>query len=63
MSVVNKRLLSAIFYLFSGLSATFHQVVIDPFSTAPNLGTSGSIAGVMGAFLIIYPQDRIRTIF
>src|SRR2546422_9196205 len=33
-----------------------------PNSTVPNLGASGAIAGVMGAFLITYPRDRIRTL-
>jgi membrane associated rhomboid family serine protease len=51
-----------IFYLLSGLAATVAQVIIDPASTVPNLGASGAIAGVMGAFLITYPRDRIRTI-
>jgi membrane associated rhomboid family serine protease len=36
--------------------------VIDPSSTVPNLGASGAIATVMGAFLIIFPRDKIRTI-
>jgi membrane associated rhomboid family serine protease len=50
------------FYLLSGLVATAAQILIDPTSTVPNLGASGAIAGVMGAFLITYPRDRIRTI-
>ena len=50
------------FYLLSGLAATFTQVVVDPSSNVPNLGASGAIAGVMGAFLITYPRDRIRTL-
>jgi membrane associated rhomboid family serine protease len=51
-----------VFYLFGGLAATAAQVFIDPTSTVPNLGASGAIAAVMGAFLITYPRDRIRTI-
>lgn len=51
-----------LFYLLSGLAATIAQIVIDPTSTVPNLGASGAIAGVMGAFLITYPRDQIRTI-
>ena len=50
------------FYLLSGLAATFTQVVVDPSSNVPTLGASGAIAGVMGAFLITYPRDRIRTL-
>jgi membrane associated rhomboid family serine protease len=51
-----------VFYLLSGLVATFAQVVVDPASTVPNLGASGAIAGIMGAFLITFPRDRIRTV-
>lgn len=51
-----------LFYLLAGLAATFAQVIIDPTSSVPNLGASGAIAGVMGAFLITYPRDRIRTL-
>ena len=50
------------FYLLSGLVASIAQIVIDPSSTVPNLGASGAIAGVMGAFLITYPRDEIRTL-
>ncbi|HUX76654.1 MAG TPA: rhomboid family intramembrane serine protease [Anaerolineae bacterium] len=51
-----------VFYLLGGLAATVAQVAIDPASTVPNLGASGAIAAVMGAFLITYPRDRIRTV-
>ena len=51
-----------LFYLLGGLAATAAQVLIDPSSTVPNLGASGAIAAVMGAFLITYPRDRIRTV-
>ena len=51
-----------IFYLLSGLAASLTQVVAMPSSTVPNLGASGAIAGVMGAFLITYPRDQIRTL-
>jgi membrane associated rhomboid family serine protease len=50
------------FYLLSGLAATAGQIALMPGSTIPNLGASGAIAGVMGAFLVTYPRDRIRTI-
>ena len=50
-----------IFYLLGGVAATIAQVAIDPTSTIPNLGASGAIAAVMGAFLITYPRDQIRT--
>jgi membrane associated rhomboid family serine protease len=51
-----------VFYLLGGLAATLAQVVIAPHSTVPNLGASGAIAAVMGAFLITYPRHRIRTL-
>jgi membrane associated rhomboid family serine protease len=50
------------FYLLGGLAATLAQAAIDPTSTIPNLGASGAIAAVMGAFLITYPRDQIRTV-
>ena len=50
------------FYLLSGLVASLAQIAGMPHSTIPNLGASGAIAGVMGAFLITYPRDQIRTL-
>jgi membrane associated rhomboid family serine protease len=50
------------FYLSSGLLATLAQIVAMPGSTVPNLGASGAIAGVMGAFLVTYPRDRVRAL-
>ena len=50
------------FYLLSGLAASAAQTAIMPHSTVPNLGASGAIAGVMGAFLVTYPRDQIRTV-
>jgi membrane associated rhomboid family serine protease len=51
-----------VFYLAGGLGAMLAQVAADPHSTVPGLGASGAIAAVMGAFLITYPRDRIRSI-
>jgi membrane associated rhomboid family serine protease len=51
------------FYLLSGLAASLVQLALMPHSTVPNLGASGAIAGVMGAFLVTYPRDQIRTLF
>ena len=50
------------FYLLSGLAASIAQIAVGPSSSVPNLGASGAIAGVMGAFLITYPRDEIRTL-
>src|SRR5271165_438173 len=52
----------AVFYLCGGIVAMGAQVAADPSSTVPNLGASGAIAAVMGAFLVTYPRDKIRTI-
>jgi len=51
-----------VFYLAGGCVSMLAQVAIDPSSTVPNLGASGAIAAVMGAFLITFPRDRIRTL-
>lgn len=51
-----------LFYLLGGLAATAAQVMGDPGSTVPNLGASGAVAAVMGAFLVTYPHDRIRSL-
>jgi membrane associated rhomboid family serine protease len=51
-----------VFYLLSGVVASLAQIAAMPHSTVPNLGASGAIAGVMGAFLVTYPADQIRTL-
>jgi len=56
------RLRYLTFYLLSGITASLAQIVVMPSSTVPNLGASGAIAGVMGAFLVTYPRDQIRTV-
>ena len=50
------------FYLAGGVVSLLAQVAASPDSTIPTLGASGAIAAVMGAFLITYPRDRIRTV-
>jgi membrane associated rhomboid family serine protease len=50
------------FYLLGGLVAMLAQVLADPHSTVPNLGASGAIAAVMGAFMVTYPRDQIRSL-
>jgi len=50
------------FYLAGGLVAMLAQVAVSPNSTVPNLGASGAIAAVMGAFLVTYPRDEIRSL-
>jgi membrane associated rhomboid family serine protease len=51
-----------IFYLLGGMVAMLAQVLADTHSTVPNLGASGAIAAVMGAFLVMYPRDQIKSI-
>jgi membrane associated rhomboid family serine protease len=51
-----------LFYLLGGIVAMLAQVLADPHSTVPNLGASGAIAAVMGAFLVMYPGDQIKSI-
>src|SRR5690242_11312665 len=52
----------AVFYLLGGVAAMATQVAFNPHSTVINLGASGAIAAVMGAFLVTFPRDNIRTI-
>lgn len=51
-----------IFYLISGLAAAFTQVFISPSSQIPMVGASGAIAGVMGAYVFLYPHARVLTL-
>ena len=51
-----------VFYLLGGLVAMLAQVLANSHSTIPNLGASGAIAAVMGAFIVTYPSDRIRAV-
>lgn len=52
----------SVFYLVGGVVAMLAQVLPDPGSTVPALGASGAIAAVMGAFMITYPSDEIRSL-
>ena len=51
-----------IFYLAAGIAAAFATVLIAPASSVPVIGASGAIAGVLGAYFILYPRGRILTI-
>ena len=51
-----------IFYLLCGLAATFAQLMVGPGSNVPNLGASGAIAGVLGSYIIMFPQGRVRVL-
>jgi membrane associated rhomboid family serine protease len=51
-----------IFYLLCGLLATFAQLAFNTTSDIPNLGASGAIAGVLGAYIILFPKGRIKVL-
>jgi len=51
-----------VFYLLCGFAASFAQIAIDPDSKIPSLGASGAIAGVLGAYVLMFPRNRVRTI-
>ncbi len=48
-----------VFYLASGLAASGLQVAADPYSQVPMVGASGAIAGVMGAYLLLFPRAKV----
>src|SRR5580765_3882512 len=52
-----------LFYLLSGLIAMATQVAIYPQSNVPTVGASGAIAGVLGAYFLLYPRARVLTWF
>ena len=59
--VLGKRRFIA-FYLLSGLGAAAGQVLVDPSSTVPMVGASGAIAGVLAAYMRLFPQARVLTV-
>ena len=48
-----------LFYLVCGAAAALTQVALHPSSTVPMIGASGAIAGVMGAYFVLFPQSRV----
>jgi membrane associated rhomboid family serine protease len=56
------HVLYLIFYLATGAAAAIMQVLFNPFSGIPMVGASGAIAGVMGAYFVLYPQSRVLTV-
>ena len=50
-----------LFYLFCGAAAALGQTAIEPYSQVPMIGASGAIAGVMGAYFVLFPQSRVLT--
>jgi len=51
------------FYLVCGLGGSLLQILVSPRSTIPNLGASGAIAGLMGSYLVFFPQHKIDVLF
>ena len=51
------------FYLMSGIAAALAQTSLEPDSLVPMVGASGAIAGVMGAYLVLYPHSRVLMLF
>jgi len=51
-----------LFYLLSGIAAALAQVMTNPDSAIPMVGASGAIAGVLGAYLLLYPYGRVLTL-
>ncbi len=56
------RISFIIFYILSGIFAALGQILIAPNSSIPMVGASGAIAGVLGAYLILFPRARITTL-
>src|SRR5947209_2954187 len=50
------------FYLLCGIAAALGQVAVNPSSVLPTIGASGAIAGVMGAYFVLYPHSRVLTL-
>ena len=49
-----------VFYLLCGVAGTFAQVLVSSNSSVPNLGASGAIAGVLGAYIVMFPRGQVR---
>jgi membrane associated rhomboid family serine protease len=52
----------AAFYVVCGLAAAFAQIAMGPDSIIPMLGASGAISGVLGGYILLFPQRRVRAI-
>jgi len=51
-----------LFYFLCGMAASGLQISINPHSTVPNIGASGAIAGVLGAYLLTFPRAKVHTL-
>lgn len=50
-------------YLVSGLAAALAQIALEPDSLVPMVGASGAISGILGAYLVLFPRNRVHAIF
>ncbi|HEX8243141.1 MAG TPA: rhomboid family intramembrane serine protease [Longimicrobium sp.] len=50
-----------VFYLICGVAAGLAHVALSPASEMPAVGASGAISGIMGAYVVLYPQARVQT--
>jgi membrane associated rhomboid family serine protease len=55
-------LMFPLFYVMGGLAAAGLQLAFDPTSAIPNVGASGAIAAILGAYLVMFPRARIHTL-
>jgi membrane associated rhomboid family serine protease len=51
-----------VIYLVCGIAASFAHILFNLQSTIPSLGASGAISGVLGAYIIMFPRNRIRVL-
>src|SRR5262249_37796183 len=51
-----------LFYLVCGFAASVTHILLNPVSTVPSVGASGAIAGVMGAYFLLYPRGRVLSL-
>jgi membrane associated rhomboid family serine protease len=51
-----------LFYLLTGIIAGLTQIVLSPSSAIPLIGASGAISGVLGAYIVLFPQGKVRAL-
>ena len=56
------HVLFILFYLASGVAASMGHILLDPESTMPMVGASGAIAGVLGAYFLLFPRAQVNTL-
>ena len=56
------RISFLMFFFLTGLIANISHILLDPFSTVPVIGASGAVSGILGAYLILYPTAKVKTL-